>query len=65
MKKLSLLLGGLAIGSIHVTGQTLSDYQTTISNQSPIAYFKLDNTLASSVDPDVTLDFFGAGGFGF
>src|SRR6266568_1550479 len=64
MKKihLSLLLAAACLAS-QVSAQTLSNYQFTVSSQGPTTYFKLDNSTASSVDPSVTLESFGVGGY--
>jgi hypothetical protein len=43
--------------------QNISNYQFTVSSQNPTAYFKLDGSLASSVNPNVVLESF-AGGYG-
>ncbi|HMP81362.1 MAG TPA: hypothetical protein PKA41_01495 [Verrucomicrobiota bacterium] len=56
------LSGLLAVGA---SAQTLADYQLAVSSQSPANYFKLDGDLADSVDPEIVLESFGAGGFTF
>ena len=38
-----------------LSAQTLSNYQFIVTGQGPTAYFKLDSSLASSVDPGVVL----------
>ena len=66
MKKFITLLAlsfGLAVHPL--TGQTLSNYQTVVSSQSPANYFNLDGSLTSAADSEVALEAFGAGGFTF
>ena len=48
-----------------LSAQTLSNYQYVVSSQAPGTYFKLDNSLASSVDPGVVLEQNLATGGGF
>jgi hypothetical protein len=49
----------------NLSAQTLSNYQFVVSSQGPGTYFKLDNSLASSVDPSVVLEQNLATGGGF
>lgn len=47
--------------TIHVSAQTLPNYQATVSSQGPTAYFKLDSSLVSAVNGGVFLESFGGG----
>src|SRR5205814_9940944 len=50
--------------SVSLFAQSLSNYQYTVTSQSPSAYFKLDGTLVDSITPSQTLTAIGAGYFG-
>src|ERR1041385_4280320 len=57
---LTLALAFFVLSGI-VSAQTLSDYQTTVTNQGPTAYYKLDGTLVDAMGgPALTAN--GAGG---
>jgi Concanavalin A-like lectin/glucanases superfamily len=66
MKQLPLLLlVVLPCVAMRLSGQTLPQYQSTVSSQTPFAYFKLDNSLESAVNPSVVLEEYIAPGGGF
>ena len=62
---LSPLALAVTLTAAQLSAQTLSNYQFIVSSQSPGTYFKLDNSLQSAIDPSVTLESFGMGGFTF
>src|SRR5262245_37611773 len=62
---IGLLTLAISLVAHHASGQTLSNFQAVVSSQSPANYLTLDGTLASSVKPEVILEYFGAGGFTF
>jgi Concanavalin A-like lectin/glucanases superfamily len=62
MKTIRALTLALYIPTL-ASATTLSNYQYTVTTQGPTAYFKLDGSLASSVDPSVLLTASGIGGY--
>src|SRR6185503_10877111 len=51
----------LSLLAAPLCAQNISNYQFTVSSQNPTAYFKLDGSLASSVNPNVVLESFAGG----
>lgn len=60
-----ILLGGVLLSAPPAVGQTLSNYQATVTGQGPVHYFHFDGSLTAADNPEVTLESFGAGGFTF
>ncbi len=51
----------VSLAALSSSGQTISNYQFTVSSQNPSAYFKLDGSLASAVNGSVVLEPFAGG----
>ncbi len=54
-------LAAMSIAAPIASAQSISNYQFTVGSQNPTAYFKLDGSLASSVNPNVVLEPFAGG----
>src|ERR1051326_318701 len=63
--QIKLIVLGVAWVAHTALGQTLSNYQAIVTGQGPVHHFKLDGSLASTENPEVALESYGAGGFTF
>src|SRR5436190_23831643 len=51
----------IAVATLSAYGQNISNYEFTVSSQSPTAYFKLDGSLTNTVNGSVVLEPFAGG----